>query len=152
MVTPRSSRATSARAERRAMSSHIGWPDGASAECGRAMPSASATTWDVAAVPRNWQPPPGVAQALQPTSAASCREISRFAKRTLIVCTVPASSPASGGRVTPPGISTQGRSCMAARAIIMAGRPLSHVATPITPFLVGSDRISRRNTWAASLR
>ena len=34
-------------------------------------PSASATTWDVAAVPRNWQPPPGEAQARQPSSAAS---------------------------------------------------------------------------------
>jgi malate dehydrogenase (oxaloacetate-decarboxylating) len=30
----------------------------------------------VAAVLRNWQPPPGVAQALQPSSAASSREIS----------------------------------------------------------------------------
>ena len=41
------------------MSSQIGWPEGASAECGRDRPSASATTWLVAAVPRNWQPPPG---------------------------------------------------------------------------------------------
>ena len=36
-----------------AMSVHTGWPDGASAECGTARPSASATTCDVAAVPRN---------------------------------------------------------------------------------------------------
>ena len=48
---------------RRATSSQIGWPDGASAACGTVSPSASATTWAVAAVPRNWQPPPGVAQA-----------------------------------------------------------------------------------------
>ena len=48
------------------MSSQIGWPEGASAECGSDMPSASPTTCEVAAVPRNWQPPPGVAQARQP--------------------------------------------------------------------------------------
>ena len=34
----------------------------------------------------------------------------------------------------------------------MAGRPLSQVATPITPRRVGSERISRRSTIAASLR
>ena len=43
----------SARAERRAMSSHTGCPEGASAEWGNESPSASLTTWDVAAVPRN---------------------------------------------------------------------------------------------------
>jgi hypothetical protein len=31
---------------------------------------------------------------------------------------------------------------MEARAVIMAGRPLSQVATPITPLRVGSERIS----------
>ncbi len=41
------------------MSSQIGWPEGARAECVTARPSASATTWLVPAVPRNWQPPPG---------------------------------------------------------------------------------------------
>ncbi len=41
---------------------------------------------------------------------------------------------------------------MAASAIIIAGRPLSHVATPSTPLRVGSERIRRRNTWAASFR
>ncbi len=41
---------------------------------------------------------------------------------------------------------------MAASAIIMAGKPLSQVATPITPRRVGSDRMSRRRTVAASLR
>ena len=39
-----------------------------------------------------------------------------------------------------------------ASAIIIAGSPLSHVATPSTPLPVGSDRISRRSTIAASLR
>ena len=37
-------------------------------------------------------------------------------------------------------------------AIIMAGSPLSQVATPRTPFRVGSERTSRRKTIAASLR
>ena len=60
--------------------------------------------------------------------------------------------PSRGGRVTPPGTSTQGRSRSAASAIIMAGRPLSQVATPITPRRVGSERASRRSTTAASLR
>ena len=61
------------------MSSQIGWPLGASAECGSDMPSASPTTCDVAAVPRNWQPPPGEAQARQPSSAASSSVISPWA-------------------------------------------------------------------------
>ena len=39
-----------------------------------------------------------------------------------------------------------------ASAIIMAGRPLSQVATPRTPLRVGSERIRRRRTMAASLR
>ena len=37
-------------------------------------------------------------------------------------------------------------------AIIMAGSPLSQVATPRTPFRVGNDRINLLNTRAASLR
>ena len=47
-----------------------GSPDGASALCGSARPNASATTCDVAAVPRNWQPPPDDPHARQPISAA----------------------------------------------------------------------------------
>ena len=43
------------------MSSQTGSPEGASALWGSAMPRASATTCAVAAVPRNWQPPPGSA-------------------------------------------------------------------------------------------
>ena len=39
-----------------------------------------------------------------------------------------------------------------ANAIIMAGSPLSHVATPITPRAVGSDLACLRITCAASLR
>ncbi len=65
MAMPRASSASSARAERRAMSSQTGCPEGASAECGSDRPSASPTTCEVAAVPRNWQPPPGEAQARQ---------------------------------------------------------------------------------------
>jgi len=40
----------------------------------------------------------------------------------------------------------------AANAIIIAGSPLSHVAMPNTPRRVGSERMSRRRTSAASLR
>ena len=75
-VTPFRARATSARADRLATSSQIGWPEGTSAAWGKVIPSASATTCEVAAVPRNWQPPPGLAQARQPSSAASSSETS----------------------------------------------------------------------------
>ena len=67
----RSASCAKARALRWAMSSQIGWPLGARAEWGSDIPSASPTTWLVAAVPRNWQPPPGLAQARQPNSAAA---------------------------------------------------------------------------------
>jgi len=134
------------------MSSQSGWPEGASAECGSERPSASPTTCEVAAVPRNWQPPPGEPQARQPRSCACSSDSSPCAKRAPMDCTVPASSPRSGGRVTPPGTSTEVRSRSAARAIIMAGRPLSQVATPSTPLRVGSERASRRSTMAASFR
>ena len=39
-----------------------------------------------------------------------------------------------------------------ARAIIIAGSPLSQVAIPSTPLRRGSERIKRRKTMAASLR
>ena len=107
-VRPSRHCACTARAVRRAMSSQIGWPEGASAACGTVSPSASATTCDVAAVPRNWQPPPGEAQARQPSSAASSSVTSPCAKRAPSVCTVPASSPERGGSVTPPGTITPG--------------------------------------------
>jgi hypothetical protein len=71
VVMPRFSRVTTAAPERRAMSRQMSEPEGARAECGNVRPNASAMTWLVAAVPRNWQPPPGEAQALQPASAAS---------------------------------------------------------------------------------
>ena len=134
------------------MSSQIGCPEGASALCGSESPSASPTTCEVAAVPRNWQPPPGDPQARQPSSAARSSVISPWAKRAPIDCTAPASSPSDGGSVTPPGTSTHGRSRSAASASIIAGRPLSHVATPSTPLRVGSERARRRSTMAASLR
>ena len=44
VVRPRAARATSARAERRAISRQSGCPEGESAACGSAIPSASATT------------------------------------------------------------------------------------------------------------
>ena len=85
-------------------------------------------------------------------SAARSSVISPWAKRAPMDCTVPASSASRAGSVTPPGTRTQGRSRIAASAIIIAGRPLSQVATPRTPRRVGSERISRRNTCAASFR
>ena len=151
-LRPRFSNSKTARADCTAMSRHTSWPDGASAECGSDRPSASPTTCDVAAVPRNWQPPPGVPHARQPRSAASSSVIIPRAKRAPMVCTAPASSPVVGGSVTPPGTSTTGKSCRPASAIIIAGKPLSHVATPMTPLRVGSERASRRKRIAASLR
>ena len=56
------------------------------------------------------------------------------------------------GMVTPPGTTTQGRSRRPATAIIIAGKPLSHVATPSTPARNGSERANRRKTTAASFR
>jgi len=73
---PLDSKRLRARAERRPKSSQISWPEGTSAEWGSDMPSASPTTWDVAAVPRNWQPPPGVAHVWQASSEASSSESS----------------------------------------------------------------------------
>jgi hypothetical protein len=102
--------------------------------------------------PRNWQPPPGDPHARQPSSAAASSDSSPRAKRAPIDCTLPASSPSLGGSVTPPGTSTLGSSRIATSASIIAGSPLSQVATPSTPARVGSDRMSRRNTSAASLR
>ena len=144
----RAPRAPSARAaERRAMSSQIGWPDGASAECGSDRPSASPTTCDVAAVPRNWQPPPGDAQARQPESAASSSVISPCAKRAPMrlhlagVLAVARRQRHAAGHE-----HARADRGSPASAIIIAGRPLSQVATPSTPRRVGSERISRRNT------
>ena len=126
-------RSAAARAERRATSFQIGCPDGASAACGTVSPSASATTCDVAAVPRNWHPPPGDAHARQPSSAASSSGSLRTRSARRSSGAAPASTPSVGGSVTPPGTRTAGRSWQPASAIIIAGRPLSHVATPITP-------------------
>ena len=103
-------------------------------------------------MPRNWQPPPGDAQARHPRSAACSSVKSPCTNRTPMDCTRPASSAAIGSSVTPPGTSTHGRSCVAASAIIIAGSPLSQVAIPSTPRRVGSERMRRRKTVAASLR
>ena len=50
------------------------------------------------------------------------------------------------------GDQHRGQRACDASAIIIAGRPLSQVATPSTPLRVGSERMSRRSTMAASLR
>ncbi len=150
--SPASASATSASAERRAMSSHTGSPEGARAACGRDRPSPSATTWAVAAVPRNWQPPPGLPHARQPMVWACSRLIRPCAKRAPMVCTRPVSSESGAGRVTPPGTMMPGSVRRPATASSMAGSPLSQVATPSTPLRVGSERARRRITRAASLR
>ena len=54
--------------------------------------------------------------------------------------------------MTPPGTSTAGTSRRPASAIIIAGSPLSQVATPSTPLALGMERAKRRSTEAASLR
>jgi hypothetical protein len=62
------------------------------------------------------------------------------------------SSASSANNVTPPGTKIPGKSGEPANAINIAGKPLSHVATPMTPRRVGKERINLRNTIAASLR
>ena len=153
---PRCSSSTSAR---RRAAGHVE-PDrltrtGQSAECGRDSPSASPTTCDVAAVPRNWQPPPGDAHARQPSSAACSSVISPWAYRAPMRLHLAVSSsplrPASRSRRR--GRATDGRSRCAGqghhhrRQALVARRHAEHAAPG-----VGSDRISRRSTIAASLR
>jgi len=140
IVTPRAAMSSTARALRRAISSQIGWPDGASAECGNASPRASATTWALAAVPRKWHPPPGDAHTRHPSTLASSSDNSPRANRAPIDWILPVSSPSVLGSVTPPGTSTLGRPPKLTRAIIMAGKPLSHAATPRIPRAVGIER------------
>ena len=73
--------------------------------------------------------------------------ISPCAKRAPIVCTLPASSPSSGGSVTPPGTSTHGRSRIARERhhhrgqALVAGGDAEHARAAS-----GSERISRRKT------
>ena len=115
MSRERRGRAPPARARRgptaARVSSQIGWPDGASAECGSDRPSASPTTCDVAAVPRNWQPPPGEPHARQPSSAASLeRDQPVREARAERLHRGRRPRRRSAGSVTPPGTSTPGRS------------------------------------------
>ena len=151
-VVPRFSASSSARADLFAMSSQAGLPEGHRAEWVMASPRASATTCDVPAVPRNWQPPPGEAQVLHPISWAYSSVTSPWANRAPIDWIMPVSSPCSTPSVEPPGTITAGRSGSPARAIIMAGNPLSQEAIPMTPLAVGNERVSRLKTCAASLR
>ena len=122
------------------MSSQMGSPEGLSALCGSASPNASAATCADAAVPRNWQPPPGVPQARQPMVAASSSVMRPWANRAPMDWTLPASSPSIAGSVTPPGTMMPGNCGQPASASSMAGRPLSHVAIPMTPARPGNDR------------
>ncbi len=142
----------SARAERFAASSHIGWPEGASAVCGSASPNASPTTCAVAAVPRNWHPPPGLAQARHPTSAAYSSVICFCANRAPMVCTLPASSPDGGQQRHAPG--NQNRRARPSRSqrhhhrrqALVARRDAQHALAR------GQRPHQPRSTIAASLR
>ena len=108
------------------------------------QPSASPTTCDVAAVPRNWQPPPGEAQARQPSSAASSSVISPCAKRAPIDWTLPASSPARRRQRHAAGHQHAGQvvRCRPAPSSSPAG-PCRRWRRPSRPRRVGSERISR---------
>src|ERR1035441_10980771 len=81
MASERAWSESAARADRRAISIQMGCPEGESAEWGRDMPRASPTTWLVAAVPRNWQPPPGGAQGREPTPAGDPHVVDRESTR-----------------------------------------------------------------------
>ena len=135
------------------MSSQIGWPEGASAECGSDMPE------------RLGDDLRGGRRAEELAAAAGRRagaaaELGGLLERDLAVgearadrldlagVLAVASAAASRRRAR---ARTAGRAWPAS-AIIIAGRPLSQVATPSTPRRVGSERISRRRTIAASLR
>ena len=107
------------------------------------MPSASPTTCEVAAVPRNWQPPPGVAQARHRPSAASCERHLAVREARAGRLNLARVLAFLGKQRDAAGDQHAGQSRVPASAIIMAGSPLSHVATPITPRRVGSERIRR---------
>ena len=140
-------RSTSARAERRAMSSQIGWPDGD--ERGVRQRQAERLADDL----RRGRRAEELAAAAG-AGAGPAAQLGRLSQRELAVREAGADrldlagvlAVERGEQVTPPGTRTHGRSCIAARAIIIAGRPLSQVATPSTPLRVGSERISRRKT------
>ena len=114
VVRPRASQARPARAPSggpcRARSAG---PTGPAPRAAATGPSASPTTCDVAAVPRNWQPPPGEAHARQPSSAASSqRHLAVGEARADRLHLARRPRRRVGGSVTPPGTSTHGRSCM----------------------------------------
>ncbi len=86
-------------------------------------------------------PPPGVAQA-RPADLGGVFEGDLMLSE----------AGADGKQCDATGDETLGKGPEEARAIIIAGRPLSQVATPRTPVRVGSERMRRRRTMAASLR
>ena len=143
----------SARAERRPSSSQTASPDGASALCGKREAERFGDD-----LRRRRGAEKLAAAARRPACAAAHRrgvietdQIVREARAQALDLTgiLGARVPAS---VTPPGTTTPGRCFDPASASIVAGSPLSQVAMPRTPDAVGSDRISRRITIAASLR
>ena len=153
IVMPSACSRTSAIAERCPSSIHAGSPDGASALCGSASPNAFGDDLrrrrraeELTAAPRR--------------SARATAHLLRVVERDEV---------AREARVEAlhlPGVLAADRrqrhaarhddarqlATTPASASIVAGSPLSHVAMPITPDAVGSERMSRRITIAASLR
>jgi hypothetical protein len=123
-VTPRAWSAVSARADRRAMSSQMGWPDGASAECGNDSPSASATTCAgrrgaeelAAAAGRRAGAAAEVRRFLQGDHAVREARADRLHLAGVLA--------RFGGSVTPPGTSTQG-------SVVHAGQRHHHGGQPL---------------------
>ena len=103
-------------------------------------PRASAMTCAVAAVPRNWQPPPGVAQARQPISAAYSRVICFWAKRAPMVWTLPASSPFLGQQRDATGDEDGGQGAGGSQSHHHGGQAL----------VAGGDADHAASWWAAS--
>ena len=140
VLIPRAARATSAL---RTAAGHVE-PDrlagGGQGRVRQGQAQRLANHLGLAAVPKKWQPPPGDAQDRHASWRACSNVTSPRAKRAPIDWTFPVSSRPLVGSVTPPGISTQGRSRKLAKAIIIAGNPLSQVATPRTPLAVGTLR------------
>ena len=120
------------------MSRQIGWPEGTRAACGRAMPERLGhdlrrrrRARGTGSRRRGWRRPGSRARRPPPGSARRASS----GRRSTGSCRRP--RPRAGGSVTPPGTSTPGRCSTPARASIMAGRPLSQVATPSTPLRRG---------------
>ena len=150
----RAAGARSARAERRAMSSQIGSPDGASALCGSVMPERLGHHLRRRRRARGTgSRRPACRRRGSPSSAASSSVIRPCAKRAPIVCTLPGVLAADRRQRHAAGHDDAGQVARSRPA------PASSPAAPCRrsrrrsrPARRGSERISRRIVIAASLR